>query len=106
MGTFLDQINVSTGPIARPLASSLAPLTHSLVPHCSLRSRAPLRSFARTTCSLTRSRAHGKQVFVYKTNASISYTFGPLCNDDAIEKMKKKAEERESWKDRKKETPC
>ena len=31
------------------LLVSLAPLTHSLAPHCSLRSRAPLRSFV---CSL------------------------------------------------------
>ena len=36
--------NVSTRPLAHPLARSLAPLTRSLAPHCSLRSRAPLRS--------------------------------------------------------------
>ena len=35
---------LSTGPLARPLAHSLAPLKHSLVPNCSLRSRA--HSFA------------------------------------------------------------
>ena len=33
---------VSTGPVTR----SLAPLTHLLAPHCSLGSRAPLRSFS------------------------------------------------------------
>ena len=38
----------STGPLARPFARSLAPLTHSLAPDCS---RPPLRS-------LTRSLAH------------------------------------------------
>ena len=35
---------LSTGPLTRPLA----PLTHSLALHCSLRSRAPLRSFIRS----------------------------------------------------------
>ena len=39
--------------LAHLLARSLAPLTYSLASHCSLRSRAPLRS-------LTHSRAHGK----------------------------------------------
>ena len=37
----------STGPFARPLARSLASLTHCLAPYYSLRSHAPLRSFAR-----------------------------------------------------------
>ena len=37
--------DVSTGPLARPFAHSLALLTHLLTPHLSLRSRAPLRSF-------------------------------------------------------------
>ena len=40
--------DVSTGPFARPLARSLAPLTHSLAPHSSLRSRALPRSFVRS----------------------------------------------------------
>ena len=44
----------STGSFAPPLARSLAPLTHSLAPHCSLRSRAPLRPFV---CSLAHSLA-------------------------------------------------
>ena len=38
--------DVSTGPLARPFARSLAPLTRSLAPHCSLCSRALLRSLA------------------------------------------------------------
>ena len=38
----------STGPIARSFARSLAPITYSLAPHCSLCSRAPLRSFVRS----------------------------------------------------------
>ena len=69
----------------RELGHSLA---HSLVrSHRSLirlfrtaRSAALIRSLAR---SLTRSGAHGKEVFVYELNASISYNLGPLC-DDAI----------------------
>ena len=36
---------VSTRLLACLFARLLAPLTHSLVPHCSLRSRAPLRTF-------------------------------------------------------------
>ena len=46
---------LSTGSFAPPLTRSLTPLTHSLAPHCSLRSRAPLRSFVR---SLARSLTH------------------------------------------------
>ena len=37
-----------TGPVARPFASLLPPLTHSLATPCSLRLHAPLRSFARS----------------------------------------------------------
>ena len=40
--------NGSTGPLARPHARLLAPFIHSLDSHCSLRSRALLRSFVRT----------------------------------------------------------
>ena len=51
-GLKLYEIDVySTGPFARSLARSLAPLTHSLAPHCSLCSRAPLRSFAHSLAS-------------------------------------------------------
>ena len=39
--------DVSTGPLARLFAHSLAPLTHLLAPHCLL------RPFARTAHSLT-----------------------------------------------------
>ena len=38
--------DVSPGPLARPFARSLAPLTRLLAAHYSLRSRAPLRSTA------------------------------------------------------------
>ena len=70
----------STGPVARPFTRSLALLTHWLAPHCSLRSRAPLRSFVRSLArSLTHSRARGKEMFFYEMNASISYRFNPSC---------------------------
>ena len=62
---------LSTRSFARslaPLARSLAPLARSLAPHCSLRSCAPLRSFARSAllASLTHSGAHGKAVLSMK----------------------------------------
>ena len=41
----------STGPLARPFARSLAPLTRSLAPDCSLCSRPPLRSLVCSLCS-------------------------------------------------------
>ena len=40
--------DVSTGQLARPFARSPAPLTRSLAPDCSLRSRPPLRSLVRS----------------------------------------------------------
>ena len=51
--------DVSTGPLACSFARSLAPLTHSLAPHYSLCSRAPLRSFVRLLTHFAHSRAHG-----------------------------------------------
>ena len=45
--TSRDQ-DVNNEPLARLLTRTLAQLTHSLDPHCSLRLRAPLRSFARS----------------------------------------------------------
>ena len=46
-----------------------------------LRLHGPLRSIVRSHCSLTRSGAHGKEIFVYGMNAWIFYSFYPLCND-------------------------
>ena len=37
--------DMSTGPLTRLFAHSLALLTHSIAPHCLLHSHAPLRSF-------------------------------------------------------------
>ena len=44
--------DVSTGPLTRPFAHSLAPLTHLLAPDCLLGSRPPLRSLVRSPRSL------------------------------------------------------
>ena len=52
--------DVSTGPLARPFARSLAPLTRSLAPDCSLRSRPPLRSLVRSLAHFAHSLARGK----------------------------------------------
>ena len=51
--------DVSTGPLARPFARSLAPLTHSLAPDCSLHSRPPLRSLVRSLAHFAHSLARG-----------------------------------------------
>ena len=55
--------DVSTGPLARPFARSLAPLAHSLAPDCSLRSRPPLRSLIRSLAHFAHSLARGKVNF-------------------------------------------
>ena len=63
--------DVSAGPLARPLTRSLAPLTRLLAPHCSLCSRAPLRSLFRSLAhSLTPELMHRKEVYFYELNAS------------------------------------
>ena len=51
--------DVTTGPLARPFARSLAPLT----PDCSLRSRPPLRSLVPALADFTHSLARGKVNF-------------------------------------------
>ena len=51
--------DVSTGPLARPFAHSLAPLTRSLAPDCSLHSRPPLRSLVRSLAHFAHSLARG-----------------------------------------------
>ena len=64
--------DVSTGPLARPFARSLAPLTCSLAPHYSLCSRAPLRSLVRTLAHFAHSRARGT-VNDYMANYSVFF---------------------------------
>ena len=53
----------STGPLARPFARSLAPLTRTLAPDGSLRSRPPLRSLVRSLAHFAHSLARGKVNF-------------------------------------------
>ena len=55
----------STGSLACPYACSLAPLTRSLTPHYSLRSRAPLRSFACTLAYFAHSLPRGTVIDSY-----------------------------------------
>ena len=50
----------STGPLARPFARSLAPLTRLLAPDCSLRLCPPLRLLACSLAHFAHSLAHGK----------------------------------------------
>ena len=52
--------HVSTGPLARPFACSLAPLTRSLALDCSLCSHPPLRSLIRSLAHFAHSLARGK----------------------------------------------
>ena len=49
----------SAGPLARPFAHSLAPLTRSLAPDYLLRSRPPLRSLVRSLAHFAHSLARG-----------------------------------------------
>ena len=53
--------DVSNGPLARPFAHSLAPLTRLLAPDCSLRSRPPLRSLVRSLAHFAHSLARGTE---------------------------------------------
>ena len=55
--------DVSTGPLARPFARSLAPLTRLLAPDCSLRSRPPLRTLVCSLAHFAHSLACGKMNF-------------------------------------------
>ena len=55
--------DASTGPLTRPFAHSLAPLTRLLAPDCSLRSRPPLRSLIRSLAHFAHSLARGKVNF-------------------------------------------
>ena len=55
--------DVRTGPLARPFARSLTPLTRPLAPDCSLCSRPPLRSLVRSLAHFAHSLARGKVNF-------------------------------------------
>ena len=70
--------SLSTGPLARPFACSLAPLTHLLALDCLHCSRSPLRSLVRLLAHFAHSLARGKEVLFYEMNASPAYIFNPL----------------------------
>ena len=59
LGRTAKNWDISTGPLARPFAHSLAPLTRLLAPDCSLRSRPPLRSLVHSLAHFTHSLARG-----------------------------------------------
>ena len=57
----LEQTRIQTEePLAHLFARLLAPLTRSLAPDCSLRSRPPLRSLVRSLAHFAHSLARGK----------------------------------------------
>ena len=75
------------GVLGLSLGCSLVHLHCSLLQWlCTARFAHSLRSFARFTHelgyahSLARSRAHGKEIPVFALNASIPYSFNPLCS--------------------------
>ena len=76
---------LSTGPFTPPFTRWLAPIAHSFACSALLaslaRSAALIRSLAR---SLTHSGAHGKAIYVYKLNASISHHLSPLCSGPSL----------------------
>ena len=74
-GLKLHEIDAqNTEPFGPPLTRSLAPLTHSL--RRTARFAHAFRCAHLFARSLTHSRAHGKEIYVKKLNASISYGGG------------------------------
>ena len=70
----------SSGPLARPFARSLALLTRSLAPDCSLRSRPPLHSLARSLTHFANSLARGTvndKMAIY----SLFFSFWPIVHN-------------------------
>ena len=74
----IDALRLTTGPFASPFTRSLAPLTHSLAPHCSLRSRAPLRSFAHSLAHSLIPELMGKRFFSMNKTCRF-HTFSAHC---------------------------
>ena len=56
----LEQPKIQIGVLGHSLVRSLGPLTRSLAPDCSLRSRPPLRSHVRSLAHFAHSLARGK----------------------------------------------
>ena len=74
----------STGPLACPFIRSLAPLTRSLAPDCSLRSRPPLRSLVCSLAHFAHSLAHGT---VNDWMAILSVFFSIFDHSASVEEM-------------------
>ena len=74
--------DVSTGPLARPFARLLAPLTRSLAPDCSLRSRPPLHSLVRSLAHFAHSLARGT-VNDWMAILSVFFSIFELCSKTA-----------------------
>ena len=68
----------STGPLARPFAHLLAPLTHLLALPCSLCSHAPLHSLIHLLAHFAHSLAHGK-VIDQMTIHSVFFLFSTIA---------------------------
>ena len=64
-------LEVSTGPLSRPFACSLAPLTHALALPCLLCSRALLRSLIRSLAHFAHSLARGTVIDLFCVFLSI-----------------------------------
>ena len=77
--------DVNTRPLARPFARSLAPLTRSLAPDCSLRSHPPLRSLVRSLAHFAHSRGRGNVNFLMSQNDLV------LSHSVMVDEMKKQA---------------
>ena len=79
-------LDMNTGPLSSPLARSLALLTHSLAPPCSLRLRAPLRSLVCSLAHFAHSLARGKvydlmsQFHLVLTHSAMAEVDGWLMN--------------------------
>ena len=75
-----------TGLFAPLLASSLAPLTHSLPPHCSLRSRAPVRSFFFPLAHLHTAELMGKRLssMSWMRRSHILYPYIVCCHKNIL----------------------
>ena len=93
----------STGPLARPFARSLAPLTRLLAPNCLLRSRPPLRSLVRSLAhSLTRGKVNYRclkmtwfcpkvdWLFIVRSEKNICMTLNSLKELEIREKREQK----------------
>ena len=78
-GRTVKNWDVSTGPLARPFARLVAPLTRSLTPHYSLRSRAPLRSLPRSLAHFAHSLARGTVIECMAIFLCFFFYSGPQC---------------------------